>query len=374
MMAFIVEDLREVYVVDRERIALAQKRQAAVFRGERPDRWPVMLHGGLTDEQKRIPTPNLQEAFNDVDMMLCQQLRGACSAANSNSDAVPSVRGNYGVGVLLATLGLEQMTFPDKMPWPQEHLSKEQIADLSVDDIELQGTFARALDYMRRHMAIMKGEPAVYCMDTQGPFDLAHLVMGDEIYYAMHDDPELVHHLLEFCLALSIRAHELMKAISGEGQNECYHSNSLYADNLGIRICEDTTALISPDAMQTFALPYTRRLAQHFGGAWVHYCGRNDHLTRFCCEMPEIRAINFGLIPGHLHDHPFEADMQRCAATGTVLFGNWPRFAGESGKDYLQRMYAWAERGVLIPQVGAALDGEEPMSSREAVLDYWYSR
>jgi hypothetical protein len=126
--------------------------------------------------------------------------------------------------------------------------------------------------------------------------------------------------------------------------------------------------------MQTFALPYTRRLAQHFGGAWVHYCGRNDHLTRFCCEMPEIRAINFGLIPGHLHDHPFEADMQRCAATGTVLFGNWPRFAGESGKDYLQRMYAWAERGVLIPQVGAALDGEEPMSSREAVLDYWYSR
>lgn len=373
-MAFEVDELRALYGVDRERVELAKARQAAVFRGEKPDAWPAILYAPLSDAQKRIPSPNFKEAFDDIDLMLCQQVRGACGAANSNSDAVPSVRGNYGVGVLLAALGLEQLTFPDKMPWPDSHLSKEQIAALTPADIKVQGTYARGLDFMRRHMEVMQGKLPLYCMDTQGPFDLAHLIMGDDLFYAMHDDPPLVHHLLEFSLALNIQGHEMMKVISGEGHSECYHSNALYGDNMGIRICEDTTVLISPDAMQEFAMPYTKRLAAHFGGAWVHYCGRNDHLTGFISEMPEIRAINFGHVPGHEHDHPFEADLQRCVDTGTVYFGDWPRFDGESGADYLLRMHGWAERGVLIPSIGAALGGDKPMASREAALEFWYSR
>jgi hypothetical protein len=372
MMTFKVDQLRELYVVDRDRVELAKKRQAAVFRGEKPDKWPAWLGVSLTEEQKQIPNPNLQEAFNDIDLMICQQVRQACFGASSGSDIVPSVRGNYGVGVLLAMLGLEQLTFPDKMPWPQDHLDKDQIATLSVDDIKVQGTFARGLDFMRRHMEIMQGEPAIYCMDTQGPFDLAHLFMGDDIFYAIYDEPGLVHHLLEFCLALNIKAHELMKEISGEGHSECYHGR-LYGNNMGVRICEDTSALISPESIQEFVLPYTQRLAQHFGGAWVHYCGRNDHLTRFVCELPEIRSINFGHIPGNVHDHPFEVDMQLCADTGTVYQGHWPRFDDESGKDYLQRMYRWSEQGVLIAELSDALGGENPMPSREAVLDHWYS-
>ncbi len=372
-MRFKVEELRELYGVDAERVALAKRRQAAVFRGERPDRWPVLLSGRLTDEQKRrIPAPNLQEAFDDIDRMLCQQVRAACGTANGNSDCVPSVRGNYGVGILLATLGIEQLTFPDKMPWPQGHLTRGQVADLTVDDIRIQGSFERGLAFMRRHMEVMGGKLPLYCMDTQGPFDLAHLVLGDDIFYAIYDDPGLVHHLLEFCLALNIRAQEMMKAISGEGHGECHHSGQLYGDNMGIRICEDTTALLSPETMQEFAMPYTQRLARHFGGAWVHYCGRNDHLSRYVCEMPEIRGINFGHVPGKEHDHPFEQDMQRCADTGTVYFGHWPRRPDESGEAYLRRMFEWAGRGVLIPDVGAALHGTNPMPTPEALLDAWY--
>jgi hypothetical protein len=370
---FRVAELRDLYIVNHDRIELAKERQASVFRGETPDKWPALLNAPLTEKQKRIPSPNYTEAFDDIDMMMCQQMRSACSTANANSDAVPSIRGNYGVGVLMSVIGLEQLTFPDKMPWPQDHLTRDQVAKLTVDDIEIKGTFGRGLEFMRRHMELMGAQPAAYCMDTQGPFDLAHLFLGDDIYYAIYDDPPLVHHLLEFCLELNIRTHEMMKEISGEGRNECYHSNRLYADNMGIRICEDTTAIISPDSMQEFAMPYTRRLAQHFGGAWVHYCGRNDHLTRFVCEIPEIRGINFGHIPGNVHDHPFEDDMKICADTRTVYFGNWPRFDDESGEDYLRRMYKWSEQGVLIADIGPALRGAQPMPSSEAVLDFWYS-
>ena len=46
---------------------------------------------------------------------------------------------------------------------------------------------------------------------------------------------------------------------------------------------EVPTVLISPAAIEEFAVPYTRRLAQRFGGAWVHYCGRADFLTEAMC-------------------------------------------------------------------------------------------
>ncbi len=39
-----------------------------------------------------------------------------------------------------------------------------------------------------------------------------------------------------------------------------------------------------------FALPYTRKLAGYFGGAWVHYCGRNDALTKAVCAAPAVRS------------------------------------------------------------------------------------
>ncbi len=366
--------LQEIYQPNRQRLELAQRRQAAVFRGDPPDRWPAMLGGGLTPaQQEALPNPNYLEAFGDRELMLGSQLRGACSAANGNSDQVPSIRVNFGTGTLLACFGLEQEIFADKMPWLKTHLTKDQVAKLTSDDLRPRGSFAHGLEWMRSWQTRLDGQPAIYCMDTQGPFDLAHLLLGDAIFYELHDDPPFVHHALELCLELGIRAHTWMKEATGEPLDQHWHGNQLYADNMGIRICEDTTAVVGPETIETFALPYSRRLARHFGGAWVHYCGRNDHLTRGICASPEFRAINFGHIPGHEHDHPFEQDMQWIRDAKKVYFGDWPRRPGETGPDYLRRLFAWASQGCLIPNLAAALGGSDGFPTAAAALDFWYA-
>jgi hypothetical protein len=304
--------------------------------------------------------------------MLCSQVRHACAAANAGSDAVPSVRGNYGTATTLSLVGLEQEVFPDKMPWLQKHLTKEQASRLTLDDIRIQGTFERGLTYMRRHKEIMGARLPLYCMDTQGPVDLAHLMLSDEIFYLLYDDPPFMHHILSFCVALSIRAHEWMKEISGEPANVLHHTNSLYAENAGIRVCEDTTCLLGPEQIHEFAVPHTRKLAQHFGGAWVHYCGRNDELTRAMLEIPEVRGINFGHVPGRKHDQPFEQVMALCRRHGKVYFGDWPRRKGESGQDYLKRAHEWAAQGCLITWLNAAVGDNGYADGRQA-LDAWYA-
>lgn len=371
-MTFDIHKLPELYVPDMKRIELAKARQSAVWQGKTPDKWPILLTAPLTEEQEKIPNPDFKEAFYDADLMMCSQVRSTCACANSRSDAVPSVRGNFGTGTILSCIGLEQEVFPDKMPWLRRHMTKEEIAKLESDDIKVQGTFEHGLNFMRRNKEVMGDVLPIFCMDTQGPFGLAHLIMGDELFYELHDDPPFVHHLMNFCVELGIRTHEWMKEISGEPRNSMYHSNTLYAENMGIRICEDTTALLGPEAINEFAVPYTQQLAQHFGGAWVHYCGRNDNLTDAICRIPEIRGINFGHVPGQEYDHQFEEDMQRCVDFKKVYFELWPRFKGESGSEYLRRLHGWASQGCLIPRGDPALGGDNGFSNVKEVLDYWY--
>lgn len=372
-MKFDVNHLPELYTPDMKRIEAAKTRQAAVWKGERPDQWPILMRAPLTKAQQEIPDPNLKEAFYDADLMLCSQVRSACTSAYSRSDAVPSVRVNFGTGTTLSCLGLEQEVYPDKMPWLKQHLTKAQISKLAPDDIKVQGTFKRGLDFMRRYKEIMGDSLPIFCMDTQGPFDLAHLMMGDDFFYELHDDPPFVHHLMNLCVELGTKTHEWMKEVSTEPRNMIYHSNTIYAENMGIRICEDTTAIVGPEAINEFAMPYTQRLAQHFGGAWVHYCGRNDNLTDAVCQIPEIRGINFGHIPGHEHDHQFEEDMQRCFDSKKVYFGWWPRLEGESGAEYLVRLYKWSNQGRLIPEANIAVGEDKGFADITEVMDYWYS-
>lgn len=343
-----VKELPKLLNADFERIEIAKTRQKAVWEGEKPDAWPIILSAPLNAEQQAIPDPNLKEAFYDADLMLCSQVRGACAGFNSRSDAVPSIRANLGTASTLACIGLQQEVFTDKMPWLQQHLTRKEVAALEPDDIKIQGDFGRGLSYMRRFIEILGDALPVYCLDTQGPLDLAHLILGDDIFLAFYDDPPFVHHLMEIALEIGVRAHTWLKEINGEPADAQFHSG-LYAENMGIRICEDTSAIIGPDLLEKFAMPYTRRLAQRFGGAWIHYCGRNDHLTDAVCRIPEIRAVNFGHIPGHEHLHIVEEDMARFAEHEKVYFGSFPREENESGRDYLRRIHRWASQGLMMP-------------------------
>ncbi len=360
--------------IDYERIDLAKKRQAAVWKHEIPDKYPIILGAPLTKSQEELlPNPNFKEAFYDEDLMLTGQLRGAFCMANSGSDGVPSVRANMGTGVLVSCYGKNQLVFEDKMPWLKEHLTKEELTKINPGDIHVGGDFERGLNHIKKFNEVLSGLIPTYCLDTQGPLDIAHLLFGDDLFMEFYDDPQFVHHLMEVSLELIIKCTEIVKDLTGEAADEIVHSNSLYADNMGIRICEDTTAVIGPDIIDEFAMPYTERLVNHFGGAWIHYCGRHDHLTKRICEISNVRGINFGHIANHEQDHIFEQDMEEVKKGGKVYYGNWPFKPGENREDYMKRLFEWSSQGSLIPLASQAVNDRDGFATTEEALDYWYN-
>ena len=363
---FDVKQLPELLDFDYEHMQKSRERQCRFWCGEKLAVPLLFIGGELSEKQKVIPEYNYKEIFANKEKMLCSEVRAACAVGNGRSDMIPSIRANLGTGITLACLGLEQKSFPDKMPWLTEHLTKEQIIKLSPDDIQMRGTFARGLEMMHYFKEIMGDSIPVYVMDTQGPFDLAHLMLGDELFIQLYDDPPFVHHLMNLCLELDIKTHRWMKETIDEPLPSMHHGSSLYSDSFGIRICEDTTVMLGPDHIEEFAVAYSRKLAREFGGAWVHYCGYHEPLTDSILSSPEFKVLNFGHIPGHEQEIDFYKNMEKFKRAGKVNFNAWPRFTDESMEEYLIRQHKFASQGILAP-IPRDIDNMSP----QKIHDLW---
>ncbi len=353
---------------DTRRLALGRTRQGVVSRAERPDYLPICFNVAAQGRD-RFPKYNMKEEFHNPAVMLFNQLWAVMSLHESCGDGLPSVRANVGTGFLPTLFGLRQQVFEDKMPWLKEHLSKEQISKFTVPDdvsgLGLMPHVRKCIDYFK---ARQDGKFAIYLPDTQGPFDVAHLVRGDDIFTDVIDDPPFVHHLMNLCVEIYIKATKCLKEWIGEPATSCHHGNNLYMDRGGVRCCEDSTTLLSPRLIDEFAAPYIEKALAAFGGGWVHYCGDNKRLLDALIEcVPHAHGINFG----NPERHDFDEILPRLAAAGKFYFGGIPKKNGETTETYFRRVVA------PIKSVGKGLifagPGVKTRAEAEQTLRLWHS-
>jgi len=319
--------------VDSAEMARRSERQMAAWQGAAYV--PIICNGEVPAAIKEAlpPAANLYDEWHSHAKTLLNGLHGVAGAVYGGSDAVPSVRANMGVGVLATFFGLKQQVFPDKMPWITEHISLDAALDYDAEQSPFSADIRIALERSAFLAEVFAGSGITpFCFDTQGPFDLAHLAIGDEIFLALYDEAEKVHRLLNLCTRLIIRVTRSYKEAVGEPLTGGRHSNGL-AMRGGVRICEDTSTLLNAEQIAEFVVPYTRRVLQAFGGGWVHYCGKNDHLCAAVLAMPEAHGLNFG--NPERHDLPAIIDV--CRQRGKRLLNSPARGREEKLPDYFRR-------------------------------------
>jgi len=352
---------------DPARVATAKARHAAIWHNRPADYLPFCF-GVEVPEAKQFPEFDMVAEFNEPDVMLYKGLWGMIGAARSGSDSIASVRPNLGTAFVATMFGLEQTILPHTLPWLKQHLTKEQIERFEVpDDVSRLGLMPRAIELFRFFKQKLDGRGPTFLADTQSPFDLAHLVRGDDIFTDIYDDPPFLHHLLGLTSRMYIAASRLMKQVSGEPLNGGAHGG-LWMDGGGVRACEDSSTLLPPAAVDEFVIPYTQKALEAFGGGWVHYCGNNQRLLdALLDDAPAVRGINFG--NPERHDHT--TLLPRLLAKGKFYFGGWPRLPDESDRAYLGRILRplAGERRGLILQGG--VDTSTPEKAR-AAMDLWH--
>lgn len=315
-------------------------------------------------------TYNMSEQFYGKEKMLFAHLEEILDCAPDIHDAVVCLRPNFGTIFIPAILGLPFQVPADTFPWLTSHLSKEEVKKISFPDLENNPMMDRAIEYLQYFQQSLPSWIHVYLPDTQGPFDIAHAVFGQEVFFAIFDDPDLVHHLLQFCTELYIAVTKMLKKVIHEPIDCCYHGHALvrgiYMVNGGTRVSEDSATLLSPRHIDEFVIPYDQQALEAFGGGFIHFCGKHDYLLESYLKIKEVRAINLG----DPQRYDFEEVMDKFIHHKKVYFGLWPKKEKEGIQGYIQRMNRKTEGG----KRGLLLHFDESMFpgySCEEILALW---
>lgn len=248
------------------------------------------------------------EAYDDPEKMLYNELVrtvGGTSTYTSvriGDDFPPQVRSNHGIGILSSLFGARCRIINDTMPWV-EHLEPDAIRRAiarGVPDLD-QALGQRVIETHRYYLETLKGYPKCFrCIrvtqpDLQGPFDIAHLLMGNEVFLAVADSPELVHELLavitDTYIAFRKKIEPLLTDRARDGA--VYLHGCLFGGKV---LLKDDTAMVnlSRQMHRDFSKAYNDRILEAFGGGSMHYCGPSRTWAHEAVDSPWLRGVNYG--------------------------------------------------------------------------------
>ncbi len=323
--------------------------------------------------QELYDLSNYAARFNDPVAMWQSEISRANPVVDWPTDGIPVVRPNLGVVFVPAMAGLKYHLPEDAMPWPGKPLTREAISAICSVDVSRSETMRLAADFYTAHAASGRVDIVAYHPDTQGVFDIAHLLRGEQIFYDLADPKESgwVDQLLTLALDLYLKATKHVKSLLGEPAASMVHghgtSQGAFFPNAGVRMAEDTATLLSPAMIDRWILPVIEKAAAVFGGAFLHYCGRHAVLFERLCACELVRAIDVGN-PEYYEPRWL---LERCSRSGTVLYSRLAALPQEDWEAYVRRLAALVQqtgaRVILRPAVFPA--GREDCA---AMRDLWH--
>lgn len=290
--------------IDMDHAAQVERLHVDALRYKSVPRLP--LHVTYPRDGRVKPFP-YRETWENMDAMLYNELAAiednVLNAVEIGDDYPLQVRANYGIGLIPSLFGLNSRIVMDNMPWV-EHVNEPDdllpLLDKGVPNPDtgigqkvrvcLEHFAQRLRPYPKCAACIRLAQP-----DLQGPFDNLHLMLGNELFYLLYDDPEFVHRALDLITETYISYRKWIApylTADADGGKMCYVHRALYDGQVILK--EDTaTANISEEMYAEFCVPYNTRILEAFGGG-VHFCGpRKDWHYRQMIAQP-LRCLNFG--------------------------------------------------------------------------------
>lgn len=248
-----------------------------------------------------IPQININDAVENYELMLVSQL-GLNSRVLEGKSGCLGVRTNYGTGILSSLFGAEIFTMPYRMntlPTTRTFSSTEDMKRLLEKGVPpLDGGFGRKVFEMGEvfaevfsHYPKIRKYIPVYHPDVQGALDICELMWGGEMFYAMYDEPELVHGVLRLVTDTYKAFLDKWYRLYPPADDKNTHWNTLYYRGKILLRC-DSAMNLSPRLYEEFACSYEAELLHHFGGGAMHFCGRGDHYIEKLCTIPDLTAVN----------------------------------------------------------------------------------
>lgn len=332
--------LQELLVYLEERIDPEHQSRAEQLHIDAMDFKPVshLPISIVYPRDERIVPFTYTDSVMDMEKMMFNELAGlstnVLNAVEIKDEYPLQIRANYGIGVICSLFGLESVIKYDNMPWITPLDSIDDLR-LIVDhgmpklDAALGQKVRQCCEFYRETLARYENCSRwihITQPDLQGPFDILHLMLGNELFYALYDESELVHDALKLISETYIAYHQYITpyttGLIDEGR-KCVVHYAIYGGKLVIK--DDTAmATLSGDVYNEFVVPYNtmvmRALSTSNGREGsVHFCG-----VRKAWHYPQmlkqpLNCLNFG--NPEMHDFEEHCGLLQAECISVVGYG-----------------------------------------------------
>jgi hypothetical protein len=169
-----------------------------------------------------------------------------------------------------------------------------ELIDKGIPDLStgLGSRCFETLDYYKTILSkypILSKTVDIYHPDLQGPFDIAHLIWGHDIFLALYDCPELVQKLL--FLITKTYSKWMNKWLTKQPISGSMTTHWDFYTKGTIMLRDDSAIMLSAEHYNEFVKPYDQKLLDEFGGC-IHFCGRGNNFIKSMCTSKNLFAIH----------------------------------------------------------------------------------
>jgi len=240
---------------------------------------------------------------------------------------MPNIKPNMGIGIVAAAFGCEQTPNDEADPWIKCLIREENVQDvrsLEIPDPASNPVYRRAwerIEYFHRNSDL-----PLRVVNVPSPLVTASLIWDYTSFIeALLIYPDEVHVLMEKITEATIGyVKEQFRRIAN--LHSVSHEMWYVPREAGIRISDDTAALLSPDLYRQFGVKYNSMISRAFGGVVVHSCGDVQNVVAPMMEIEGLAGLDF-TIPQNPNWEP----IRDAAAGKTALYLR--HFYWDHGKD-----------------------------------------
>nr|MDR3172311.1 uroporphyrinogen decarboxylase family protein [Treponema sp.] len=206
----------------------------------------------------------------------------------------PNIKPNLGINIVAAAFGCEYKVNNEADPWISPLIrdgNEEDVYKLKVPDPVNNPLFQKAwqrIEWLESHSSM-----PLRVVNVPSPLVTASLIWDYTSFIgATLEYPDEVHALLEKVTEATILyIREQFKRIKNlySVSHEFWH----VPREVGVRVSDDTAALLSPNLYREFGVKYNAMIAKEFGGIVVHSCGNVQHVVGAMMEIPGLRGLDF---------------------------------------------------------------------------------
>jgi len=210
---------------------------------------------------------------------------------------LPNIKPNQGVGIIAAAFGCEYTVNKEADPWIKSIIREENVDDvykLEIPDIEKNVIFKNVWKHIES-LQNLSGLP-LRVVNVPSPLVTASMIWDYTSFIeALLVFPDEVHVLLEKVTEVTIKyIREQFKRINNlfSVGHESHYPIPRFA---GVRVSDDTAALLSPALYREFGVKYNNKISLEFGGIVVHSCGDVQYVVPAMMEIEGLKGLEFSI-------------------------------------------------------------------------------